>query len=356
MNFAGGRAAEFAQGLRHRADDELPHGEVVVEPHLALGGMDVHVHARRVHFEEQHRDRVAALHQRVAVALQQAEVEGAILDRALVDEEQLLVARGAADARLADEAAQAQAAFLRRQRHDEVQPLGAEDRAEPALESLARQPALGRRLVGGEGEADFRSREAGQEQDVTQVGRLGRLRAQEFAARGQVVKERADLDLRAGGEADLAHLAQAPAVDHQLHARQRLGLARAQAEFRDRRDARDGFAAEAVGADVVQVARLAQLAGGVALQAEQRVVLAHAAAVVGDGDEAAAARADLDVHLRRAGVERVFQQLLQHRRGPLDHLARRDLVGDLLGQQADAVHRNAQRSRPAAGLANRARG
>ena len=108
--------------------------------------------------------------------------------------------------------------------------------------------------------------------------------------------------------------------------------------LRDGGDAGDGLAAEAVGGDAVEVVAVAELAGGVALEAEERVVLAHAAAVVGDGDEAAPARADLHVDLRRAGIERVFEQLLEDRGGALDDLARRDLVGDVLGQEVDAVH------------------
>ena len=63
-----------------------------------------------VHLEEEDGDGVAALHEGVVVALEEAEVERAVFDRALVDEEDFLGARGAADAGLADEAAQAQLA------------------------------------------------------------------------------------------------------------------------------------------------------------------------------------------------------------------------------------------------------
>ena len=39
-----------------------------------------------------------------------------------------------------------------------------------------------------------------------------------------------------------------------------------------------------------------------------------------------------------AGVERIFQQFLDDRRGPFDHFTRRDLVGDLIGKNANAAH------------------
>ncbi len=38
------------------------------------------------------------------------------------------------------------------------------------------------------------------------------------------------------------------------------------------------------------------------------------------------------------GVERIFHQLLHDARRPLNHFAGGDLIGDLLGQQVDAVH------------------
>ena len=38
------------------------------------------------------------------------------------------------------------------------------------------------------------------------------------------------------------------------------------------------------------------------------------------------------------GVERVFDEFLHDARGPFNHLAGGDLIGDVFGQQADAVH------------------
>ena len=75
-----------------------------------------------------------------------------------------------------------------------------------------------------------------------------------------------------------------------------------------------------------------------AFEAEQRVVAAHAKAVVGHADEAAPARADFDGDFPGIGVEGIFDQLLHDAGGALDHFAGGDLVGDLFGKEADAVH------------------
>ena len=64
----------------------------------------------------------------------------------------------------------------------------------------------------------------------------------------------------------------------------------------------------------------------------------HAVAVVGDADELAAAGFDLDADAGGAGVERVFEQLFDDGGGAVDDFAGGDLVGDLVGQDADAAH------------------
>ena len=76
-----------------------------------------------------------------------------------------------------------------------------------------------------------------------------------------------------------------------------------------------------------------------ALEGQQRVVAVHALAVVGDADEPPPARLDFDADAGGAGVEGVLQQLLDHRGGPVHHLAGGDLVGNLVGKNADAAHK-----------------
>ena len=77
-----------------------------------------------------------------------------------------------------------------------------------------------------------------------------------------------------------------------------------------------------------------------ALEGQQGVVAVHALAVVGDADQLAPARLDLDADALGSGVQRVLQQLLHHRSRPVHHLAGGDLVGDLVGKYADAAHKD----------------
>jgi hypothetical protein len=74
-----------------------------------------------------------------------------------------------------------------------------------------------------------------------------------------------------------------------------------------------------------------------ARQRERQLFGRDAAAVVGDGDALDAAFLEADGDLGGARVERVFQQLLDHGRGPLDHLAGGDLRDELVGKLLDGA-------------------
>ena len=171
--------------------------------------------------------------------------------------------------------------------------------------------------------------------DVRQFGLLG---AQEFLARGNVVEQVADGDGGAAAQRRFFAAQHLAAGDFDARAGGLFGGAGFEQQPRDGGDGRQRLAAEAERGDGEQVLDVAQLAGGVALEGQQGVVAQHAAAVVGDADQAAAAGFDLDAQLGGAGVERIFEQLLDHRSGALHHFTGGDLVGDLVGQDADAAH------------------
>src|SRR6185436_6530716 len=63
-------------------------------------------------------------------------------------------------------------------------------------------------------------------------------------------------------------------------------------------------------------------------------------AVVGDTDPPDPAAGEIDVDLRRAGVERVLEELLQSGRRALDDLPGRDLVDQQIGKRANLRHRD----------------
>ena len=177
------------------------------------------------------------------------------------------------------------------------------------------------------------------------VGQLGGLGLEEFAAGGGVEEEIADGDSGADGEAGGVGAEDGAAGDLDEGAggvgAGGIGCgggAGFEGDAGDGGDGGQGLAAEAEGADGEEVVGGAELGGGVALEAEQRVVADHAVSVIGDAEELAAAGFDVDADAGRAGVDGVFEELFDDGGGALDDLAGGDLVGDLIGEDADTAH------------------
>ena len=135
---------------------------------------------------------------------------------------------------------------------------------------------------------------------------------------------RADLDDRRDGAA----------VDADLGAALLPSRARAQHEMRHRRNRRQRLAAEPERQDRREIVGAPDLAGRVALDRQPRIVRLHPLAVVLDADLLLAAELDVDRQPAGAGVDRVLDQFLDDRGGPLDDLAGGDLVGEVGGQTA----------------------
>jgi hypothetical protein len=146
---------------------------------------------------------------------------------------------------------------VRRARGAETKP---ETRAAPSKppetasrlsQILGRSSAQDFAAVVREREADLRMRERVVRDEVRQVKALGRLGAQEFAARGDVEEEVAHADGRPLRARRRRHVADAPALDENARPFGLAQLLRDQLDARDRGDGGQRFAAEAQGADAL---------------------------------------------------------------------------------------------------------
>ena len=100
------------------------------------------------------------------------------------------------------------------------------------------------------------------------------------------------------------------------------------------RDDLKRLAAKAERRDAGQIA-VGDFRGRVALDAEFEIGHAHAGSVVDDADEVAPARLDYHVDAPRARIERILDEFLHRRGGPLDHLAGGDPVDQQRIEAAD---------------------
>src|SRR5258708_23534435 len=94
--------------------------------------------------------------------------------------------------------------------------------------------------------------------------------------------------------------------------------------MRDGRNRWESFSAEAKGSQLFEVFKGTQLGGGRAIERERGGLAAHAGAVIGHADAAAARPPDIDRDLRRSGIETVFDEFLEDAGGPFDDFAGRD--------------------------------
>ena len=169
------------------------------------------------------------------------------------------------------------------------------------------------------------------------VAALGLRRAQEFAPRRQIVKQRTHLNRRAAGVASRFHRSDLSGVNVDARPLARLVAAREsrQCHTAHARDARDRLSSKAHRSYRGQVFSHLNLAGRVAFKAKQRVVTVHAGTVVCNADETPAAGLNLHGDARGPGVEGVLDQLLHHAGRALHHLAGGDLVGDNFWKKTD---------------------
>ena len=216
--------------------------------------------------------------------------------------------------------------------------LGAENVGEPNQPSgrarQRRRPGHGHAFLAREREGDVGPAHRQAPHHLADGVALAAVALEELEPRRRRVEEVAHLDPGAFAQRGRLHLGLVAAVDGDREGVRLARVAGGDGEPRHRADRGQRLAAEAERADVEQVV-VGQLRGGVALDREREIGAGHAGAVVADADQPAPAAVGEDLDARRAGVERVLDELLDHARGALDHLARGDAVDHAFGELAD---------------------
>ena len=162
-------------------------------------------------------------------------------------------------------------------------------------------------------------------------GALGGVLLHELHPGGGVVEQVADAYGGAVGASGLGDGFRYAALQMEHGAAVRAGLAGEDVHPRHGGDGGQRLAPEAQRTDGGQILRAAQLAGGVAQEGGGQLLRRDAAAVVRDADIGQAAPLQLRRDGGRAGVQRVFQKLLDHGGGALHHLTGGDQIGNMGG-------------------------
>ena len=114
--------------------------------------------------------------------------------------------------------------------------------------------------------------------------------------------------------------------------------ARHQTESGDARDARHRLSTKSHGAYIRQVRSRPDFARRMPFQAQQCVLAVHARAVVFDPNQLGATPRKFHAYSPRTGIDAVLNEFLHHRSRALHDLARRDLAGNFVCEQADLSH------------------
>ena len=322
------------------ADDEPAHQGRIAKAHLGLRRVNVHVHHVGREVDEERRHGMATAMEEVGIGRAHGAVQQAVAYRPAVDEEVLMLRARAVEGGERRIAGEPHALALGVDGERVAREVAAHDQREPGEPSnrcvLVRPVAQHGAAVVDQGEADGRMAHGKAVDGVRGMARFGAWRLEELepCRRGiEEVRHRDGGPLRAGGGRTRGGGA-ASGFD-------RPGVVGPGPAAGERQPADGGnggkrLAAEAEGLDRPKIAVLGEFGGGVAGQRKRQLVAVHAAAVVGDPNEAAAALLQRNLDGARACIDGVLDQLLDHRCRPLDYLSRRDSIDHALRQETNS--------------------
>ncbi len=313
--------------------------------------MDVDVHFLAIAIQEKERERVTGRRHQVMIGRRKRVQQQAIADEAAVDEQEDRIAVQLLNLRRGDKSAQCEDALRALIGFDHIEFALEDVQIDQLFERLSAEHLINS-LAQGRDRSDIkqyagavpklegflRMRQAIVRGERCDVGQLGLIGAQKFLACWDIVKEIAHGYGGARRAWVLIAAQQLAARDFDRGARGFLRRARFQQQARDTGNGRQSFAAEAQRRDGGQILDVAELAGGVALKSQKGVVSKHAAAVVGDANEMAAAAFDVDAQVSGAGIERIFEEFFNYGSWSLYHLAGRNFVRDRIGEDSNFAH------------------
>ncbi len=301
-----------------------------------LGRMHVHIDARRVQLQEQHIGWLPTVIQHIAVGHLHRVGNTAVTYRTTVDVQVLLIGAGARIMRLRDPAMQAQAGTAVVHAHGLVGEVFAQGLGQAHVRiQVARLVATRGLAVVRDTQLDIGTGQRQRAQPLFDMPQFGALGAQEFAPRRHVVEQLAHFHRGARCMRARGHLADLPTFDLQCRTVLIMGTARGQGETADRSDRRQRFATETQRGHRFQFVQVGDLAGGVPRNRQRQLLCGNAAAVVADADQAHTAFFQLDIDAAGAGIDRVLNQLLDHRCGSFDHFTGGNLVDQDFRQRPD---------------------
>ena len=293
--------------------------------------MNIHIHRARIHIQINEVGRRAAFRKQVFIGLHHGLVQVGAAEVAAVHKEELVAQCLAGAFRLAYIAPQGGNGRGGLNVHELANQPRPQQVLDAELEALGGLDHMDLAPVVGEREGNVRSGERHALELFHNVPELHVVALEEFSPRGDVVKEVPDGDIGAYRAAHFARAFVLGTGHKHLYAGFFTGDAGAKSHFRHGGNGGQRLSAEAEGKDMVQVFCRCKFTGGMPLKAQDGVVRSHAAAVVNHLDKRAAGIGNDHLDVRRAGIHGVLHELFYHGSGALNHLSRRNHIGNIFG-------------------------
>ena len=321
-----GREIVLAEGFADRGHQDLEDHALVLELHLGLGGMDVDVHPFRLGFQVKEVGGGIFVGHQFLVGLAYGLVEERRTEIAAVHEEELVAGALAGVFRVADVSADSDQRRIDVHFHELLGQVHAVDVEDAFLPRSGGPQVMDLLAIGRKPESDLRPDQGDAEELLDDGPELGSIGLQELAAGRNVIEKVADSEIAAGRGRYGCCRGRLRVGNFHLYAHLVIGTAGLERHFRDSCYRGEGFAAESVGQDPLQVFSLVDLARGVSLEAEDGIVGRHAATVVNDLDKRLAGVEHGYADAACARIHGVLHQLLHHRGGASHHLTGGDQV------------------------------
>ena len=280
---------------------------------------------------------MAIARQHIGIGAAHGAHQQAVLHRAAIDEEVLVIGHAPVESRQAGNACQPR----RPARHIDGNAIFGQfarnDAGDAGRQFLPRLDGKGAAAVMVQREAHLRPGH-GQAADNIQAGGIfGPRRTQELAPRRYLAEQVLHPDAGAGRKRSGALFRHYAMVHHAAPAF--AGRARAAFDGQpcDRGDGRQRLAPEAQSHHAFDMI-VGQLGRGVPFQRQCHVGRRHAAAVVRNLDQGKATFGQPDSDVGGSGIQRVLDQFLQRGGGPFHHLAGGDAVDEIVGKAANDRH------------------
>jgi len=328
--------AGLAQRVAHGGVDDLPHGLLVVELHLDFLGMDIDVDPFGVDRKEEEIGGETGIGNQLFISFQHRLAQVLVAEIASVDEEVLLGIALFGRRRTPHEPVDTNDRRVGRNLQQIGFDMATHHVDDPPGQRSRLQTVYGNIIVVQlERHGGIAQRHA-LEFGLDLFRRRGAL-LQKPPSRRYVVKQVAHVELRSRGTHHRLLALELAAVDRRLRTHLVALLPRAQFDLCDGRDRSERLAAETERMERIDVLDRSDLARGMTVEGHAGIHRRHAASVVDDLDQLAAAVARIDRHGMRTGVDRILHHLLHHRRRTVDHFACGDLVGYDVRQEFDSV-------------------